>query len=538
MKDIDRLTEKIKAQEKNIRRLIKIGYSLSYEKDLKNILEVIVEEAMFFTNCEGGTLYFKTKDEKHLEFVIAQNSALGIKMGGSGEKISWPLLNLYNEDDSENLEMVAVVSALQNRIINIEDVYDAEDFNFEGTRRFDKDTGYRSKSMLVVPMQDYDGNVIGVLQLINKKEKEKVVSFKPSDEEFVLSLSSQAAVAIGKNLLIEGLENLLQAFLKSIAVAIDKKSPYTGGHIRRVAELTQMLVEKINRDDYYFPDTNYTQNEIKQVSLAAWMHDIGKIVTPEYVVDKATKLETIHDRIETVQNRFEVLKRDMHIKELEKEIELLKSGQEDKIDERKSDISASIKKIDEDFDVVKRANSGMEFVGDEMIEQIEKISKRSVEIGGKKTNLLDKDEVSNLSIRKGTLTEPERQRINDHAKVSLDMLSELPFPKKYSAIPKIAAGHHEKINGKGYPLGLKGDELSFETRILAVADIFEALTASDRPYKKAMNLSHAMKILFFMVKDGELDEDIVKFFYESGLYKEYAEKELKKENIDEVDLQF
>lgn len=152
MKDIDRLTEKIKAQEKNIRRLIKIGYSLSYEKDLKNILEVIVEEAMFFTNCEGGTLYFKTKDEKHLEFVIAQNSALGIKMGGSGEKISWPLLNLYNEDDSENLEMVAVVSALQNRIINIEDVYDAEDFNFEGTRRFDKDTGYRSKSMLVVPI--------------------------------------------------------------------------------------------------------------------------------------------------------------------------------------------------------------------------------------------------------------------------------------------------------------------------------------------------------------------------------------------------
>ena len=535
----DKLLEKIRVLSENIQKLLRIGAALSSERELDKLLEVIIEEAKFFTSADGGTLYLKTKDEKFLEFVVAQNDTLNIKMGGNGEKITWPKLNLYKEDGSENLEMVAVVSALKNKIINIIDVYNADGFNFEGTKRFDNSTGYRSKSMLVIPMQDHEGEVIGVMQLINKKENGNIVSFNNHDEHITLSLASQAAVAITNTILIQDLENLLESFLDSIAVAIDEKSPYTGGHIRKVVKISEMLSLEINKDKEIFKNISFSENELKQIKLAALMHDIGKITTPEYIVDKATKLETIFDRIEFVKAKAEILKRDAKIEFLNKKIALLENkSSEEEIKRLEEEYKNKILQIKEQVKVIESANFGKEYTTDEVIEKINKIAKQKLIIDDKEHFLLSDDETYNLSVRKGTITEEQRQIINNHAAVSLRMLKSLPFPKKYKRVPEIAGGHHEKLNGKGYPLGLKGDELAFETRLLAVADIFEALPASDRQYKKALKLSQAMKILYFMVKDGELDKDIVKFFYEKKLYMKYAKEELKEENIDDIELDF
>jgi hypothetical protein len=255
------------------------------------------------------------------------------------------------------------------------------------------------------------------------------------------------------------------------------------------------------------------------------MHDIGKLATPDYILDKATKLDGLYDRIEVVKTRAWAIKKEL-------EIALLKSS----ITQNSYDESINI--LDENYQILEESNAGTEFVPDEIVKKIEDISKTPIVCNGENFYLITKEESRLLMVNKGTLTEEERNIINDHAQISIDILNKLPFPSKYKDIPNIAGGHHEKINGKGYPLGLKGDEISFEARILAIADIFEALTAGDRPYKKANNLSIAMKILFFMAKGDDLDRDLVKFFYESGLYLEFAKKFLKKENIDEVTADF
>ncbi len=518
--------QKLEACKKRFERLIKIGTALSVEKNLEKLLEIIIEEAMRFTNAEGGTIYLESEDGKYLNFVIAQNRALGIKMGGSGAKISWPPLPLYNEDGSPNLSMVAVVSALQNRVINIEDVYEAKEFNFEGTKKFDKNTGYRSKSMLVIPMQNHEGEVIGVLQLINKKDKKgDVVSFSKEDQEMILSLASQAAVAITKNKLIQDLEKLIEGFLHSIATAIDEKSPYTGGHIRKVVKLTTMIAQAINEDEEFFKDKKYSEDDLKTLKMAALMHDIGKITTPEYIMDKATKLQSLCDRIALVKAKAEIIKRDLQIALLKKEL----SEQE---------YQKRLRQIEEALDLIEWSNLGREEVPDEVIEKLQEIAHIPLVCNGKKTTLLDEDELENLSVKKGTLTPKERQIINNHVSVTIKMLQDVPFPKKYKRVPVIAGRHHEKLNGKGYPLGLTAKDLTFEDRILAIADIFEALTSSDRPYKKPLKLSTAMKILYNMAKNGEIDKDILRFIYEKKLYLQYAKEELKPENIDDVELDF
>ncbi|MCV6607885.1 MAG: HD domain-containing protein, partial [Campylobacterales bacterium] len=320
--------------------------------------------------------------------------------------------------------------------------------------------------------------------------------------------------------LVEGLENLLESFIKSIAHAIDAKSPYTGGHVRKVAEITMIIAKALNETkEGKYKDVQYCDEELNQMRIAALMHDIGKITTPEYVVDKATKLETIYDRIESVRNKFEIIKRDLEISYLKKEIT------EEEFEEK-------VNQLNSDYQFILVSNKGGEFMADEKIERIHAIAKNTWFFNGEEQPLLTENEVYNLCIRKGTLTEEERTKINDHATMTLKMMNALPFPKKLSRVSEIAGGHHEKLNGKGYPLGLTAEQLSLESRVLALADIFEALTASDRPYKDAKKLSEVMKIIDFMVKDEELDPDLVKFFYENHLHIIYGEKELKPEQMD------
>lgn len=532
MQDVKSFTE---LQSEHIKKLNNIGISLSAETNREKLLEMILMQAVQFTNSDGGTLYMMTDDQKFLEFNVVFNDSLGVHMGGTKDKITWPHLPLYKEDGNENREMVAVLSALENKMINIEDVYEAEGFNFDGTKKFDESTGYRSKSMLVIPMDNHEGDVVGVLQLINRQDNDskEVMAFGKDDEESTMSLAAQAGMSITNLKLIQGLQDLLESFIKSIAGAIDAKSPYTGGHVRKVAEITMMIagaVNKANKGKY--KEVKYSEDQLNELRIAALMHDVGKITTPEYVVDKANKLETIYDRIGVVQTRFEIIKRDLEIELLKEETRLTKAGQTDKLFKKQEEYLSKIKELEDDLFFLEESNKGGEFMADDKIERIHKIAGKIWKKGGERKPLLTEDEVYNLSIRKGTLTEEERQKINDHATMTLKMLDALPFPKKLKRVPEIAGGHHEKLNGKGYPLGLTAEQLTLEARILALADIFEALTASDRPYKGAKKLSEAQKIINFMIKDGELDEDLVNFFYESGLHKEYGEKELKKEQLD------
>jgi len=518
-----------------IGELSNVSIALSAEKNIDHLLELILIEAKKLTHADGGTLYLLNPKTNMLEFKVVQTDSLGIKMGGSSGAIRWNALPLYKEDGSKNSNMVAVVSALEESIINIADVYDTDRFDFSGTKRFDQKTGYRSQSMLVVPLKNHEDSMIGVLQLINKRDPyPKTASFSAFDEKITTALASEAAVALTKQQLIDGLENLLESFLHSINVAIEKKSKYTAGHIEKMVDITEMLTAAINADHTVFKDKNYSEQELKEIRLAALMHDVGKITTPEYVVDKATKLHTIYDRIETVKMKAEIRKRDLEIAYLKKSEHVDKRTKETLLNTYHNEIE----EIDKELVFLKEANEGSEFFNDQMIEKVKEIAKAQIMLNGVKQNWLSKDEVMNLSVQKGTLNDKERLVINNHASVTLEMLKALPFPKKYARVAEIAAAHHEQINGKGYPLGLKGDALSFEARILAVADIFEALTASDRPYKKAKKLSESMKILYYMAKDNHIDRDIVQFLYASGLYLKIAKKIIPPEYIDVCTLDF
>ena len=513
------------SDEDTINKLLKIGTALSAENNLNNLLEMIVEEAKSLTNADGGTLYLVENNELH--FTVVQTDSLDIKMGGTHGQITWSALPLCLGNETKNKNMVAVLCALENRVINIPDVYEAVGFAFDGTKKFDESTGYKSKSMLVIPLINHEKTVIGVLQLINKKctLSKETKAFTKEDENITSSLASQAAVALTNVILIDGLENLLESFLKSIIYAMGKKSSHTAGHIKRMVKLSVMMAQKISDDEGVYKDKKYSEEEIKMINIAALMHDIGKLTTPEQIVDKSRKLETIFDRIEIVETRVELIKSALEVAFYKQKI-------------TKEYLENEIKTLDDDLDFMKKINVGSEFLPNEDVQRVENIQKKNYTIDEKTYIIITQNEAYNLSVQKGTITKEERDIINDHAKVSVDILKKLPFPKKYESIPEISGNHHEKINGKGYPAGLKGDEISFEARILAIADIFEALTASDRPYKKANPLSSAMKILYFMAKDDDIDRDLVKFFYHSGLYLEYAKKLLPKSSIDEVTVDF
>jgi len=523
--------------KKDVQQLIDIGHSLTSEKDFNVLMERILLGAKDLSNADGGTLYLLTEDEKKLKFEVVQTESLNIKMGGTQGKITWPELPLYLENNQKNDNMVAVLCALEGELINIPDVYETEGFDFEGTKKFDCSTGYRTKSMIVIPMRDHEDTVIGVLQLLNKHdENEEVITFTKEDEQLIASMASQAAISITNNRLIEGLENLLDSFIKSIATAIGAKSPYTGGHINRVAEIAEILLQAVNEDNTVYKDLTFHENDIKQMNKAAWLHDIGKIVSPEHIIDKGVKLETIHDRFETVETRFEVFKKDI-------EIEYLKNchneKDQNKIDTLTKKFQNEIIQLEDDLQFIKTSNTGGEFMENENIERIEEIAKRKVAVNGKILALLTENEVYNLSIKKGTLTEEERFIINNHVAISYDMLKELPFPKTMKRIPVIAGSHHKKVKGGGYAAEEILDlPMTIEDKILAVADVFEALTANDRPYKKANSLNTSLRILSFMVKDGDLDKDLVKFFVKSNLHLEYANKYLKKDQMDEITVDF
>jgi HD-GYP domain-containing protein (c-di-GMP phosphodiesterase class II) len=533
---VSRLKEYTEAQSEHINQLAKIGVMLSSTRNLPRLLETIVDQARSFTDCDGGTLYMRSADEKALEFKIVQNDTLKTRMGGAtGDSINWPPVPLMVEGKPNNANVSAYV-ANSGKIVNIADVYEVEGFNFERTRQFDAGNRYRSKSMLVIPMRDHENEIIGVLQLINALDPDtkETIPFAPEYVEMTESLASQAAVAITNARLIHDLQNLFESFIQTIATAIDEKSHYTGGHITRVANLTMDIAHRVNDiKEGFFAETHFTDDELTELRIAAWLHDTGKITTPEYVVDKRTKLETIFDRKELVRMRFELAVTNARQRLAEVTGNLTSVGRSDAELERvRAESEAQIKTLLDEYNFVMSCNATQEFVPDAVIERLNGVSNNFVETSHGPEPMLTENELYNLSIRKGNLTKEERQIMENHCAMTIKMLEKLPFPRKMRNVPFIAGAHHEKLNGKGYPNHLQGTQIPLQARIMTLADVFEALTAKDRPYKEPKKMSEVLKILGFMVKDNELDANLIQFFIDQKLHIEYAHKYLDPTQLD------
>ncbi|QKF63141.1 c-di-GMP phosphodiesterase, class II (HD-GYP domain) [Campylobacter mucosalis] len=502
-------------------KILNINLELADEENLDEILKMILTYTRELTHSDGGTLYMISPDRKFLDFKVIENESLGIHLSGhNGEKL-WDSLPLYLDDTTPNHTMIATISALENKVINISDVYNSNEYDFEGVRAFDEKYGYHSSSMLTIPLVNHENEVIGVIQLINKiSNKNEATIYNKTDEKIAKIFSRQAGMVLTTTQLILSLEEFLNAFVSTIASAIDAKSKHTINHITKMAKLAPLIATSISNDKTIYKDVTYSKADMDEIELAAKLHDIGKISMPETIMDKATKLQRIIDGIELIKDRLEIIKRDKEILFLKNEIS-------------KEQFDAEIKELDDDMKFIQKVNKGSEFMRVEDTKRIILMSKYTYMREGIKAYLLSEQERYNLLIEKGTLTKEEKDVMNSHAQLSIDMLKVLPFPKKYQNVFHIAVNHHEKLNGKGYPRGLSEADLTLEDRIMILADIFEALTSHSRPYKGAMKLSEAFSILDAMADRNEIDKQMLEFFKTSDALKQYVKEELSPEQVDE-----
>jgi HD-GYP domain-containing protein (c-di-GMP phosphodiesterase class II) len=518
--------------------LNQIGIALSQERDINKLLETILIAAKNLTRADGGTLY-RLVDSK-LQFEIVRTDSLSIAMGGTtGTAVPFYPIPLHDKDGKPNYTMIAAYAALTQKTVNIPDAYVEEGFDFSGTRNFDKRTGYRSKSFLTVPMKNHEGEIIGVLQLLNSLDPQsrEVTAFSDEDQHLAESLASQAAIALTNRLLIQQLEVLFESLIDLINTAIDEKSPYTGGHCNRVPALTMMIAEAAH-DTATGPlaDFHMSEKDRYELKIAGLLHDCGKITTPVHVVDKATKLETIFDRIALVAQRFEILKKQAEVEMLRAKLAAMDAGDRDAARRAEEEFAAKVRQYDDDREFIRKANIGGERMRPEDQARVSAIAGYEwVNEKGEKCRFLTKDEEDNLNIQYGTLMPKEREVINNHIVATIKMLEALPWPRHLVNVPEYAGGHHERMDGKGYPRGLKREQMSIQARLMGIADIFEALTAKDRPYKQGKTLSESLAILGRMRETGHIDPDLFDVFVREKVYLRYAKEFLDAQQIDDVD---
>ncbi len=512
-----------------LNKLIDIGIALSKEKNINILLEKILNEARVISNSDGGTVYLITDDNKKLNFKIMQTESLEIKFGGSSEPVPdyiYPV-KLYNDDGSKNLNNVSAVCVLKAKTINIKNAYENDEYDFSGVKGFDKKHNYFSKSFLNVPLKDHKDKVIGVLQLLNAQQDGEIISFSDELVELVEALSSQASVALTNQLLIEEQKILFRSFIKLVADALEHKDAVTGGHCNRVPVLTMMFAECINADQTdKYKDFSFSEDEMDELYVAGWLHDFGKVATPDHIMNKSTKLEGLYDKINQIKLRFEILKRDV-------ELNFYKNKLSDSnID--KELLNSQLQKIDDDFKFLETSNIGGEYMSEDLQKRVYDIAKQQIELDNQSSSILSESEIDFLTISRGTLSKKDREVMESHVSLTYQLLDKLPYPDHLKQVPFYAGCHHEKINGEGYPNGYSGDQLPLQARIIAIADVFEGLTAPDRPYKEPYKLSKALNILKFMVNDGEIDSDLFKLFITKKLYLQYADDKLNPKQMDDI----
>ena len=593
------------SSEQALVEILNIATTLSGASDLRTLLQLILSKSRQLTGSDAGSIFLVERCDARrnpggidqLWFAVSQNASLAASsatdrvdegIDSTVSDIRFPLTP----------ERLVGWSALSGEVLNIPDVYQLDPgLPYRFDRAVDLKLGYRAVSMLTVPMRSTSGETVGVMQLINRKRDPHTLltadtaaglvrPFDAFDQHLIEALASQAAVCVERTQLLEAQEQLIDSMITLLAGAIDAKSPYTGGHCERVPELAMMLA-RAAEETAEGPLADFRlggEQAWREFRIGAWMHDCGKITTPEYVVDKATKLEANYNRIHEVRTRFEVLLRDARIAWLEG---VINGGDPAELEaaylQRQSQLQA-------DFAFVADCNLGGEFFGPDKVESLRAIASQSWQrhfdnrlglaweelsrhndsaqelpvpeplladhawhVIPRQSNqipdasygfklevpehLYNLGEVHNLTISRGTLTNEERYKINEHIVQTIMMLETLPFPANLSRVAEYAGTHHETLDGKGYPRRLTADDLSVPSRIMAIADIFEALTASDRPYKKAKTLSECLKILAGFRDRQHIDADLFALFLRSGVYRTYAERYLKPEQIDAVDVE-
>lgn len=472
--------------QQEFRKIISIGIELTTEKDRNKLLDKILEESMDVTNCDAGTLY--VLEDNALKFKVMKTLSMGISQGENGEEIDLPPVPLKEEN-------VCAYSAIHRKVINIKNVWCNDTFDFSGPKKYDAMTGYHTESLLVIPLANHEGEVIGVMQLINAlDENGQIIVFNEEYEFVILSLASQAAIAISNMRYTEELKEQMWSFTEALATAIDERTPYNALHTRKVADYSGLLVDELNREyeSGEYPEYFDLQRK-EQLIMGALLHDIGKMIVPLEVMNKATRLD---ERLTLVKDRFNLFQSYLKIRFLEDKISKEEYETEKKYLE---DAICFIEEID-----------AKGFLPDEDYERVVQIAEAvCVTPDDEKIPLLTEEEAECLKIRKGTLTDEERIVMENHVNMTRKILEKVHFNRYFKDCPTWAAQHHETLNGTGYPDHLTADQLAAESRILAVADIYDALTSQDRPYKKPMPKEKAVSILESMVSEGRLDEKIV-----------------------------
>ena len=506
-------------------QLTTIGVSLSRSQNITQLLENILLAAKSLTHADGGSLY--RVYEQELRFEIIRTDSLNIAMGGTtGQAIQFPPVQLYRSDGQPNEQQVVAYAVLHDQTVNIPDAYTAQGYDFSGTKRFDAHTGYRSQAFLTVPMKNHENEIIGVLQLINPIHPStgKITPFSEEDQRLVEALASQAAVALTNRLLFIQQQELFEALIRVINIAIDEKSPHTGKHCERVPVLTMMLAEAANLcTEGIWAPFHLNDNELYELKIASLLHDCGKVTTPVHIIDKSTKLETIHDRIHELDARFAVLRQSALIAHMQGKLSA-------------DAYQNTLQQLAADRQFLHTTNLGGEFMSAEKQARVRQLATQTWENAeGILVPLLSAEECEQLCIARGTLSAAERQVINNHIVATLRMLEALPWPKHLKHVPEYAGGHHERMDGKGYPRGLTREQMSWPARMMGIADVFEALTAKDRPYKPGKTLSETLAILGRMAGEGHIDPDLFDLFVRKKVYLHYAQTFLDPEQIDEVD---
>ena len=506
----------------SVEKLLDIGIALSSEKNSDKLLETILDAAMDISDCDGGTLYVLEDNALHYKIMITKS--LGIRFG-MDKKIELPPVALMRSN-------VSGCAVLDKKPINLADIYESQGFNFTGPKEFDARTGYKTSSMLSVPMEDEYGDVIGVMQLINAQanyldshqanyqdssghadqpKKVKTVPFTPECERVIFSLASQAAICLTSRQHAREVADLLDCFVKVMSTAIDARSPYNANHTRNMAKYALKFVEWLRANGL----AAFDEAREKQFLMSVWLHDIGKLVVPLEVMDKQSRLGAKLDR---VMARFRMIGLQLEIDFLQ---EAAISGSDEaerkkRHAERHAERRAELCAARELVEFADRAG----FLPDEKLAAIRALGAATANGPDGPTPYLLDDELNCLLVRKGTLTDEERKIMESHVTMTRRMLCEMNFPKRYQLIPAWASSHHEYLNGSGYPDRLTADEIPTEVRALTILDIYDALTARDRPYKPAMPIEKAFAIMDDMAKGGQLDATLWDQFKMSEAWKE------------------
>ena len=526
--EVSNLTREVNVQKERLNELNKIGVALSTEKDLDSLLDKVLTSSMEITQSDSGSLYLvespeENPDTSHLRFKWARNQSLDIDFS----EFTIPL----------NEQSIAGAVALRGKALNIHNVHNLDnDVPYGFNKSFDENTGYHSQSMLTVPMKNPKGEVIGILQMINKKNhypealalgdqdrlKTQISTYTAENEELLSSLASQAAVAIENTRLYASIQALFEGFIKASVKAIESRDPTTSGHSERVAVLTVELAKSVDRaNSAQYDNVRFSRSELREIKYASLLHDFGKIGVRENVLIKAEKLYP-HE-LQSIQHRFQLIRKHLESQFYLAQMELhLKQATEADLQQARGYYHEQLQELENDFNAVMEANRPS-ILASEVSERLGQIQEKVYTVDDTAIPLLNPYEFGQLSIMKGTLSSEERLEIESHVTHTYHFLQQIPWTKALKNVPNIAYAHHEKLNGRGYPRGLPAEDIPIQARMMTISDIYDALTASDRPYKKALPVQRALDILGYEVKDGMLDADLYQVFLDTKVYEKIGE---------------